>query len=101
MEKNKTYKILTCCGCGNGTCQVLAMVVKRVCAKLNMNAKVEPAAVSVGIAQGVNYDIIICNRGLANSFQKAKDNGTIVIGLINIMSEEEIIEKLNASLQNR
>ena len=98
MDKNKNYKILACCGCGNGTCQMLAMTIRKVCKKLDVTAIVEPAPASVGISQSSNYDVIVCNQGLVSSFKKAQENGTPVIGLKNIMSEAEISDKFNKYL---
>ena len=99
IEKNRTYKVLACCGCGNGTCQILAMKLQSVLKKLSIEAIVESAPVSVGISQWRNYDIIACNQGLVPNLQDAVDNGKIVIGLRNVMSEKEIEEKLTEQMQ--
>lgn len=94
LDKTRTYNVLACCGCGNGTCQILAMRLKSVFTKLNIAANVDSAPVSVGTSQWKRYDIIACNQGLVPSFEDAAKNGKVIIGLKNVMSEAEIERKL-------
>ena len=98
FDLDKKYKILACCGCGNGTCTILAMKLRNVTKRMGMKAVVEAAPASVGISQGAQYDIIVCNQNLVSNFKKAADQGSIVIGLKNIMSEAEIEEKMTGAL---
>lgn len=90
LDKNVSYRILTCCGCGNGTCTLLAGTVSRVMKELGIQATVEPAPVSVGTAQWRNYDMVFCNRGLVPTFSDALAHGAVIIGLKNVMSADEI-----------
>lgn len=90
LDKSASYKIMTCCGCGNGTCTLLAGTVRKVMKELGITATVEPAPVSVGKAQWRNYDIVFCNRGLVPSFSDALAHGAAIIGLKNVMSAAEI-----------
>lgn len=90
LDKNVSYRIMTCCGCGNGTCTLLASTVSKVMKELGIQAVVEPAPVSVGMAQWRNYDIVFVNRGLVPTFSDALSHGAAIIGLKNVMSTEEI-----------
>lgn len=97
MNKNKKYKVLCCCGAGNGTCQLLARTTKAAFVDLGIKVQVEAAPATVGLSQGNRFDIILANAGLAKKFlPKVDQSKTTVIGLKNIMSVEEIKEKLDA-----
>ena len=99
MDKKKKYKVLTCCGIGQGTCVLLSAKVKKVFEELGIKASVEPVQVSVGASQGKFYDLIFCNRNLVVNFDDAIAHGCKVIGLKNIMSTIEIKEKLLAAYE--
>lgn len=100
FDKNKKYKILTCCGIGQGTCVLLSRNVKKVCEELGIQATVEPVQVSVGASQGKFYDMIFCNRNLVANFEDAAKQGCKIIGLKNIMSKVEIKEKMINAYNN-
>ena len=48
LDKKKKYKVLTCCGIGQGTCVLLSRNVKRVFDEMGITATVEPVQVSIG-----------------------------------------------------
>lgn len=100
LDKTRTYNVLACCGCGNGTCQILAMKLKNVLKRLDITANVDSAPVSVGTSQWKRYDIIACNQGLVPNFGEAAKSGKIVMGLRNVMSEAEIENKLTELINN-
>lgn len=93
LDRTKKLQVLACCGCGNGTCQILAMRIKGVLEKMGIKAAVEPAPASVGQSQWRNYDVIACNLALVSSFKEAAKHGKTVLGLRNVLSESEIEEK--------
>ena len=95
----KIYNVLACCGAGNGSCQLVALKVRRVFQKLDLKINLEVNTVSVGKAIGHNFDLIFCNQALEASFADAKKRGAYVIPLKNIMSEKEIEEKLLVYLE--
>ena len=99
MEKR--YNVLACCGAGNGSCQLVALKVRRVFQKLGVKANIEINTVSLGKATGHNFDLNFCNASLEKNFDNARAKGATVIGLKNIMSEAEIEEKLKAYLDAR
>jgi galactitol-specific phosphotransferase system IIB component len=94
LNKDKKYKIMACCGFGNGTCELLAQTVREVMKTLEVDAEVKAGPVSFGKAQYRDYDMIFCNRGLLKSFDAAIEYGTPVFGLKNVMSQNEIIEAI-------
>lgn len=96
--KNKRFKILCCCAAGNGCCQLVMLKVKRVYEKLGLKCACEANTTSVGKAVAHKYDVVYCNLSLEKQFEEAKKKGAVIIGLKNIMSEQEIEEKTNIFL---
>lgn len=94
LDANKTYNIMTCCGYGNGTCELLGQTVKKALDSVGIKAKVKAGPVSFGKSQYRDYDMIFCNRGLLKNFDAAISYGTVVIGLKNVMSTDEILQAI-------
>ena len=94
LDKNKKYKALSCCGIGQATSVLLAKNVKKAFDVLGVQGTCESVQVSVGSSLGKEYDMIFCNRNLLANFEEAKKQGCKVIGLKNIMSVDEIKEKI-------
>jgi ascorbate PTS system EIIB component len=99
MDKNKKFKILCCCAAGNGCCQLVMLKVKRVYEKLGLKITIEANTTSVGKAIAHKYDCVYCNVSLEKQFEEAKKKGAVIIGLKNIMSEQEIEDKTKAYLE--
>ena len=56
--------------------------------------KVHHCALSEGKTAAVQYDVVFCAQNFANMFKDAEKKGTIVIGLRNIMSVQEMEDKM-------
>lgn len=93
-------KILTACGQGLGSCQIIKMKLKKVLTNLKINADITSTNVSMGKSTANSYDVIFCGQNLVDSFKSATSSGALVIGLKNLMSEQEIEEKLRAAIDN-
>lgn len=80
-------KILCACGNGMGSSMIIKIKVENILEKLDIQAKVDTA--SVGEAKGIadNYDIVLCSTYLENDLSDTK---AIVVGLENLMSDEQI-----------
>lgn len=96
----KKFKILCCCAAGNGCCQLVMHKVKKVYEDLGLKFAIEANTTSVGRAVAQKYDVVYCNVSLEKQFEDAKKKGATVIGLKNIMSEQEIKEKTEAYLED-
>ena len=79
-------KVLTACGNGMGSSMVIKM-------------KVENASCSVGEAKGLasNYDIVVASNHLIHELD-GRTNGKL-IGLDNLMDDNEIKTKLEEALK--
>ena len=59
--------------------------------KHNINpATLHHCALAEGKSAAPQYDVVFCARNFANTFEDAKKKGTVVLGLRNIMSEQEM-----------
>lgn len=56
--------------------------------------KVHHCALSEGKTAASQYDVVFCAQNFVNMFKDAEKKGTIVIGLRNIMSAQEIEQKM-------
>lgn len=91
------YKVLVACGNGMGSSVLIGIKVNSVFNKLNMSCSIDHS--SVGDAKNIieNYDVCFCSTAfvpdLENHCSKAK-----LIGLKNLLSEEEIEKGLRDNL---
>lgn len=90
-------QVLASCGAGIGSGMIIKRKIQMVFDKLGVEVEITHA--SIGTAKsGINkYDTVFTLAGLKDSFVNAKE-GTMVIGLINIMSEEEIEKAVREKL---
>lgn len=86
-------KVLAACGNGMGSSQVIKMKIEKVFKKLGIVADIHH--MSVGEAKSVagNYDVVFCSAALVSNFS-VKNSKTKVIGLVNLLSEAEIEQKV-------
>lgn len=91
-------KVVAACGNGMGSSQVIKMKIEKVLKKLGIAADIDH--LSVGEAKGVasNYDVVFCSAALIGNFSHIKNNRTKVIGLVNLLSESEIEQKITENL---
>lgn len=86
----KRLNVLVCCGAGMGSSQILKMTTEKVFKELDIDANIYHCAIDEARSAAKNYDLVICNQRFADTLpQDVK-----VIGLKNILSKEEIKEKL-------
>ena len=66
-----------------------------------MGIAVDIHHMSVGEAKSVasNYDIVFCSEALVSNFSHVKNGRTKIIGLMNLLSEAEIEQKITATLK--
>lgn len=90
-------KILTACGNGMGSSMVIKMKVENALRQLGIT-DFESASCSIGEAKGLasGYDIVIASEHLVGELE-GRTKGSI-IGLDNLMDDNEIKEKLQTVL---
>lgn len=88
-------KVIAACGSGMGSSQIIKMKLQKIFKKLDIDADIYHTNISDAKSQANNYDVVFCSESLVNIF-----NGTHakVIGLKNLLSEKEIIEKIQINI---
>ncbi|MEM0379087.1 MAG: PTS sugar transporter subunit IIB [Thermosphaera sp.] len=90
---NKTLKVLTVCGVGQGSSLLMKMFAEDVFRDLKIPAKVESTEILTAKTGGA--DIIICS---ILHEPELKDSAPIVIGLKNLIDKKEMKNKLVENL---
>lgn len=90
------YKVLLTCGNGMGSSVLIGIKVNNVFNKLKLPCKIDHS--SVGDAKNIisNYDICFCSTAFVNDLE-SHCSKTKLIGLKNLLSEEEIEKGLRES----
>lgn len=92
---NNNLTFLVCCANGAGSSLMMKMTMQKVLDKVGIKpAKVHHCALSEGKTVAPNYDVVFCAQNFSNMFTAAAEKGTKVIGLRNIMSAQEIEDKM-------
>lgn len=92
-KENLTF--LVCCANGAGSSLMLKMTMEKVLKKVGLTpSKIHHCAISEGKSAAPQYDVVFCAQNFLSSFKDAEAKGTKVIGLRNIMSAQEIEEKM-------
>lgn len=74
---------------------MMKMTLQKVLTKLGIRpGRLHHCALSEGKSAAAQYDVVLCAQNFVSMFQDAGKKGTTVIGLRNIMSMQEMEEKL-------
>lgn len=87
-------KVIAACGNGMGSSQIIKMKIEKVFKKLKIDVQIHHTSVGEAKTQASNYDVVFCSEALKNNFAQAEKSGTIIIGLKNLLSEQEIEQKI-------
>lgn len=87
-------KVIAACGNGMGSSQIIKMKIEKVFKRLGVQVSIHHSSVGEAKTQASNYDVVFCSEALKGNFDRAKDAGTIIVGLKNLLSEQEIEEKI-------
>lgn len=86
---------MVCCANGAGSSLMMKMTLEKVLKKVNLKpGKIHHCALSEGKSAATQYDVVFCAQNFLNMFADAEKKGTCVIGLRNIMSMQEMEEKI-------
>lgn len=89
-------KVLAACGNGMGSSLIIKMKIQKVLKDMNIEADVHHASVGQGKSEVNKFDLVIVSKQLTKEFKPTGD--TKVVGLVNLLSEAEIKEKVSAAL---
>ena len=91
----ENMSFLVCCANGAGSSLMMKMTLQKVLKKLNITpGKLHHCALSEGKSAAAQFDVVFCAQNFMNMFKDAEKKGTTVIGLRNIMSAQEIEQKM-------
>ena len=91
----ENMSFMVCCANGAGSSLMMKMTMQKVLDKVGLKPlKVHHCALSEGKTAASQYDVVFCAQNFANMFKGAQEKDTLVIGLRNIMSVQEIEEKM-------
>ncbi len=87
--------ILAACANGAGSSLLMKMAIEAVVGELNMNVtQIHHCSISEAKSTAKQYTILFCPLNFLNMFEGVSKEGTVVIGLRNVMSKAEIKEKM-------
>lgn len=100
MSKLDNKSFLVCCANGAGTSLMMKMTLQKVLTKLNIKpGRIHHCAISEGKSSAAQFDIVFTTVNFASMMKAAEEKGTIIIGLKNVMSADEMEKGLrNAGL---
>ena len=91
----ENMSFLVCCANGAGSSLMMKMTLEKVFKKVGIKpGKIHHCALSEGKSAAPQFDIVFCAQNFVSMFKDAEKKGTRVIGLKNIMSAQEIEEKM-------
>ncbi len=89
-------KVIAACGNGMGSSMMIKMKIEKVLKDMGIECQVFHASVGEAKAQAKDYDLVIVSQMFVSEFENAGD--AKVVGLLNLLSEDEIREKVSAIL---
>ena len=87
-------KVIAACGNGMGSSQIIKMKIVKVFKKLGVDVQVDHTSVGAATSMASNYDVVFVASNFVSNFDSAAEKGTKIIGLKNLLSEQEIEEKI-------
>lgn len=89
-------KVLAACGNGMGSSLIIKMKIEQVLKDMGLQCEVHHASVGQAKSDARNFDLVIVSEVFAGEFADA--GNAKVVGLINLLSDEEIRTKVSAVL---
>ena len=87
-------KVIAACGNGMGSSQMIKMKITKVFKKLGVDVQVDHNSVGAATSMASNYDAVFVSQNFVNNFANAAGRGVKIIGLKNLLSEQEIEENI-------
>lgn len=85
-------KVLAVCGSGMGTSMIMKMKVGKALQKLGVKADVSSCSVGEAKSGLSNYDVVLASTHIVNELKGGPK--TKLIGLLNLLDEKELEDKL-------
>lgn len=98
MTKLDNKSFLVCCANGAGSSLMMKMTMQKMLKKKGITpGRIHHCSVSEAKSAAAQFDVVFCARNFANNFKDAEKKGTYVLGLRNILSEQEMVQALQAA----
>lgn len=91
-------KVLAACGNGMGSSLIIKMKIEKVLKSMGLEFEVHHASVGEAKSDGKNYDLVLVSHMFTKEFTNC--GNAKVIGLVNLLSEAEIKEKVENALNS-
>lgn len=89
-------KILAACANGAGSSLMMKMAVDKAMKQLGIPvAEIHHCALAEGVSSAGQYDLVFCAQNFIDMYESAIKRGVKVIGLRNVLSDKEVIQKMN------
>jgi PTS system ascorbate-specific IIB component len=86
--------IVVACANGAGSSLMMKFKVQQVLKELGISAQIHHCPVSEAKSTASRYDVVVTSLSFVKEFDSAKQKGVIVIGVKNLLSTQEIKEKM-------
>lgn len=90
-------KVLAACGNGMGSSLIIKMKIEQVLKEMGLECEVHHASVGQAKSDAMNYDLVLVSEVFQEDFMNA--GNAKVVGLLNLLSDEEIRTKVEAALK--
>lgn len=81
-----------------GSSQIIKMKITKIFKEKGIDVDLHHTSIGEAKTQANNVDVVFCSSALAGNFDKARESGTVVVGLKNLLSEQEIREKIETDV---
>lgn len=89
-------KVLAACGNGMGSSLIIKMKIEKVLKDMGIECEVHHASVGQAKSDARNFDLVLVSQVFAKEFAGA--GNAKVVGLLNLLSEDEIRTKVEQAL---
>lgn len=90
-------KVLAACGNGMGSSLIIKMKIEKVLKEMHLECEVHHASVGQAKSDARNYDLVLVSHMLVKEFTQV--GNAKIVGLVNLLSDEEIRTKVAAALE--
>ncbi len=87
-------KVLVACGNGIGTNVLIKNKAEKTFRKLGLEADFDHSTINEAMSGIGKYDLVLTPKELVKQFELPEGSSVTIIGLSNVLSEAELIEKL-------
>ncbi len=89
-------KVLAACGNGMGSSLIIKMKIEKVLKDMGVECDIHHSSVGQAKSDARSYDLVLVSEAFVDEFQVG--GKTKVVGLLNLLSEPEIREKVGKAL---